>query len=61
VWIGGLILAFLATFLQMVIILEEDNEAGGGIIRLRCFQTTLGSSLLDLPEESKCEPNFFYP
>jgi hypothetical protein len=59
VWIGGIILAFLATFLQMVIILEEDNEAGRGIIALRCFQTTLGSSLLDLPEERKSEPDFF--
>ena len=37
VWIGGSILASLATFPQMVITHEEYNEAGPGIVHRKCF------------------------
>ena len=37
VWIGGSILASLATFPQMVITHEEYNDAGPGIVHRKCF------------------------
>ena len=37
VWIGGSILASLATFPQMVITREEFNEAGPSIVHRKCF------------------------
>ncbi|KAH0788410.1 actin [Histomonas meleagridis] len=37
VWIGGSILASLATFPQMVITRDEYNEAGPGIVHRKCF------------------------
>jgi len=37
VWIGGSILASLATFPQMVITHEEYNEAGPSIVHRKCF------------------------
>jgi actin len=37
VWIGGSILASLATFPQMVITHEEHNDAGPGIVHRKCF------------------------
>jgi actin len=37
VWIGGSILASLATFPQMVITHEEYNAAGPGIVHRKCF------------------------
>jgi actin len=36
-WIGGSILACLATFPQMVITREEYNDAGPGIVHRKCF------------------------
>jgi actin-related protein len=36
VWIDGSILAFLVTFSQMVIIHEEYNDAGPGIVHRKC-------------------------
>jgi actin len=36
-WIGGSILASLATFPQMVITHEEYNDAGPGIVHRKCF------------------------
>lgn len=37
VWIGGSILAYLATFPQMVITHEEYNDAGPAIVHRKCF------------------------
>ena len=37
VWIGGSILASLATFPQMVITHDEYNDAGPGIVHRKCF------------------------
>ena len=37
VWIGGSILASLATFPQMVITNDEYNDAGPGIVHRRCY------------------------
>jgi actin-related protein len=38
VWIGGSILASLATFSQMAITHEEYNEAGPGSIHRKCYE-----------------------
>jgi actin len=35
-WLGGSILASMATFPQMVITHEEYNEAGPGIVHRKC-------------------------
>jgi actin len=37
VWVGGSILASLATFPQMVITKEEYDEAGASIVHRKCF------------------------
>jgi actin len=37
VWIGGSIIAALATFTQMVITHEEYNDARSGIVHRKCF------------------------
>ena len=37
-WIGGSILASLATYSQMVVVHEEYNEAGPGIVHRHCIQ-----------------------
>ena len=37
VWVGGSILASLATFPQMVITKEEFDEAGAQIVHRKCF------------------------